>query len=314
MTRLADKDHLWYDMKVTNFEEVETALRAIERWANETSFSSGGYWTYDTLTTGRLEIDQAQVPGITEIYIYLPGEDSYLYLADFGPGSQLVELVAVEDLFITAGEDVHITSQVGGILLEDQGGGISITSNNDAITIYADSDISLLTDVGDIYCFASDDITLEAFDDINITADTGGVNIAAAVDVFIEPGSGQINMDGVTRWNSGEWKSYFDQGDIGGGSVTFNVGVANVQRIRMTANITSVTLTGLGAGYGNILWITLVQDGTGGRTITWPAAVKWPGGVAPTLTAAANGVDQFRMITLDSGTTWYATTVGLAFA
>lgn len=40
----------------------------------------------------------------------------------------------------------------------------------------------------------------------------------------------------------------------------------------------------------NILLI-LIQDGTGSRTATWPATVKWPGGTAPTLTTDASAVD-----------------------
>jgi hypothetical protein len=37
--------------------------------------------------------------------------------------------------------------------------------------------------------------------------------------------------------------------------------------------------------------LKLVQDATGSRTATWPAAVKWPGGTAPTLSTAANAID-----------------------
>lgn len=40
----------------------------------------------------------------------------------------------------------------------------------------------------------------------------------------------------------------------------------------------------------------------GAYAITWPAAVKWPGGTAPTLTAA--GVDVLVFITDDGGTNW----------
>lgn len=40
----------------------------------------------------------------------------------------------------------------------------------------------------------------------------------------------------------------------------------------------------------NIL-LMLIQDGTGGRTATFPATVKWAGGTAPTLTTTANGID-----------------------
>jgi len=41
--------------------------------------------------------------------------------------------------------------------------------------------------------------------------------------------------------------------------------------------------------------LTLIQDGTGGRTVTWPATVKWPGGVAPTLTTTANARDKVAL-------------------
>jgi len=40
----------------------------------------------------------------------------------------------------------------------------------------------------------------------------------------------------------------------------------------------------------------------GAYAITWPAAVKWPGGTAPTLTAS--GVDVLVFITDDGGTNW----------
>ena len=40
----------------------------------------------------------------------------------------------------------------------------------------------------------------------------------------------------------------------------------------------------------NIL-LVLKQDGTGSRTATWPVAVKWPGGTAPTLSTGANKID-----------------------
>jgi hypothetical protein len=39
--------------------------------------------------------------------------------------------------------------------------------------------------------------------------------------------------------------------------------------------------------------------------------VKWPGGVAPTLTTAANAVDMLSFITTDGGATWYGKLEGL---
>jgi len=35
----------------------------------------------------------------------------------------------------------------------------------------------------------------------------------------------------------------------------------------------------------------MVQDGTGGRTVTWPATVKWAGGVQPTWVTTANAIN-----------------------
>jgi len=37
--------------------------------------------------------------------------------------------------------------------------------------------------------------------------------------------------------------------------------------------------------------LTLIQDATGSRSITWPATVKWAEGTAPTLSTAAASVD-----------------------
>ncbi len=47
----------------------------------------------------------------------------------------------------------------------------------------------------------------------------------------------------------------------------------------------------------------------GAFAITWPAAVDWPDGTAPTLTAS--GVDQLVFTTRNAGTTWFGFVAGL---
>jgi hypothetical protein len=47
----------------------------------------------------------------------------------------------------------------------------------------------------------------------------------------------------------------------------------------------------------------------GAFLVTWPASVDWPGGTAPTLTAA--GVDQLVFTTRDAGTTYFGFVAGL---
>lgn len=47
----------------------------------------------------------------------------------------------------------------------------------------------------------------------------------------------------------------------------------------------------------NALYVlTVIQDGTGGRTLGWNAAYKFPGGTVPTVTATAGAVDVFSFI------------------
>ena len=59
------------------------------------------------------------------------------------------------------------------------------------------------------------------------------------------------------------------------------------------------------------LVLMLIQDGTGGRTATWPATVKWVGGSAPTLSTAAGAVDIVSFYY--DGTNYYGV-ASLAFA
>jgi hypothetical protein len=51
-------------------------------------------------------------------------------------------------------------------------------------------------------------------------------------------------------------------------------------------------------GFGFILELT----NGGAHTMTWPASVDWPAGVAPSLTSS--GVDVLVFVTRDGGTTW----------
>jgi hypothetical protein len=69
---------------------------------------------------------------------------------------------------------------------------------------------------------------------------------------------------------------------------------ANVTRI-FTASGGNVTFTAWNnpPPNGSLVTVIIVQDGTGSRTVTWPASVKWSGGTAPTLTTTASKRDAF---------------------
>lgn len=73
-----------------------------------------------------------------------------------------------------------------------------------------------------------------------------------------------------------------------GATKTIDFNNSNLQSITLTANCT-FTFSNPLAGFTYVLEI--IQDGTGSRLVTWPAAVKWSGGVAPTLTTTATKTD-----------------------
>jgi len=92
------------------------------------------------------------------------------------------------------------------------------------------------------------------------------------------------------------------------GALTLDIENGNSFEVTLTENVTGVTLSNPSPSgdYCEII-IKFKQDSTGSWTVGgWPAAVKWPGGAAPTITTTATtGVDIVALKTWDAGTTWY---------
>jgi hypothetical protein len=87
-----------------------------------------------------------------------------------------------------------------------------------------------------------------------------------------------------------------------------------VFNITLSTSITSLTFSNVPAS-GRVYTMTLIvtQAGGGSKTITWPAAVKWPNTTAPTLTTTSTKVDILTLMTPDGGTTWYGFVAGQNF-
>jgi hypothetical protein len=90
-----------------------------------------------------------------------------------------------------------------------------------------------------------------------------------------------------------------------GTTYTIDLAGGSVQILTLTGNCTFTFPT---ATAGQSFILLLKQDGTGGRTVTWPAAVKWPGGTAPTITSTALRLDKY-VFTAD-GTNFYGSVAG----
>ena len=114
--------------------------------------------------------------------------------------------------------------------------------------------------------------------------------------------------DKVSARNGGTWSGFADvEGrsmvtvrntathSSAGGALTVDFSARGWQEITLAANTGAVSFSG-GAYTGQRFILSLLQDGTGSRTVgSWNAAIKWAGS-APTLTTTANKRDVFEFI------------------
>jgi hypothetical protein len=93
-----------------------------------------------------------------------------------------------------------------------------------------------------------------------------------------------------------------------GATITMNPADSNIQQVTLGAAGRTFAFS-VTPPIGT--WIVkLIQDGTGGRTITtWPAAIKWQGGSAPSLSTGANKVDILTLVS-DGANVYAALTAG----
>lgn len=158
----------------------------------------------------------------------------------------------------------------------------------------------------------------------------GGGTINTATDVFIS----SIAVNEYLAWNNGtaKWNNTGLTGkaalSTGGGVETLNaLGSGSGTRAINLANgnVVSATLTGnttftfsgataATAATACSFGLYLTQDGTGNRTVTWPASVRWSGGTAPTISTGAADIDILVFETINGGAVWFGSLVGTNFS
>lgn len=82
---------------------------------------------------------------------------------------------------------------------------------------------------------------------------------------------------------------FTQQSATGDGTTTIDWNLGNKFKFTFGAYNETFTFTDPSKP-GNFI-LLLIQDTSGSRTVTWPASVKWPGGVAPTLSIDADATD-----------------------
>jgi hypothetical protein len=91
---------------------------------------------------------------------------------------------------------------------------------------------------------------------------------------------------------------------ISSGTLTLNLETSNIFTVSLNAAITTLTISNPPAsGSGGSFTLIFTADGTA-RAVTWPAAIKWANGTAPTITSTSGKVDSFAFFTSDGGTNW----------
>lgn len=159
-----------------------------------------------------------------------------------------------------------------------------------------------------------------------VTSNVSGINVAGIVTAtsFFGNGSGltgvgigstgSINTSGIvtaTSFNGnlnntviGNYTEKVSNLGSTGVSTTINLADGNVFTATLTGNCTFTFNTGVATGAASFTLI-LTNDGTAGRSIVWPASVKWPNNVTPVRTTTANATDIWSFFTPNNGTTWY---------
>jgi len=129
----------------------------------------------------------------------------------------------------------------------------------------------------------------------------------------IGAGSGDVTLTGTQTLTNKTIEAgtftngYTEEVATANTSTAYTIDLANgsVQVLTLTGNCTFTFPT---ATAGKSFILLLKQDGTGSRTATWPSAVKWPSGTAPTITSTASKLDKY-IFTAD-GTNWYGSDAG----
>lgn len=85
-----------------------------------------------------------------------------------------------------------------------------------------------------------------------------------------------------------------------GATINWDTNSGAVASVTLGGNHTMAAPTNLKTG--GSYWLSVIQDGTGSRTITWNSAFKWPGGTAPTLTTTASRKDLITCASFDGST------------
>jgi hypothetical protein len=91
---------------------------------------------------------------------------------------------------------------------------------------------------------------------------------------------------------------------IASSALSLDLATATLFSVTVNSNVTFTFANTPASPRVYSFMLQLIGDGTV-RSITWPTAVRWGGGVVPTPTSTASKVDTYSFLTHDGGTNWF---------
>jgi hypothetical protein len=143
-------------------------------------------------------------------------------------------------------------------------------------------------------------------DDIQFASLTGGpiayhdfFSVRKGTDVVTYGNSFEHVFEGTLTLDANNGATLITLTDAGGGA-SWSTDSGSFAKITLTANSTLNNL--IGVEVGGTYSLIVIQDGTGGWTLSFGTNFKFSGGVAPTITTTANAVDVLTILARDANT------------
>lgn len=141
--------------------------------------------------------------------------------------------------------------------------------------------------------------------------DTGGYFPGTDLETILQQIGASILGDFLTKINGGGG-TVQAHGNMGA-TETIDLANGNYHWGMLDANCT-FTFTVTADTKERWFTLELIEDATGGWTVTWPASVVWLGGSVPTHTTTAGTTTIYAFFTRNGGTTWIGGQLGAAFS
>lgn len=116
---------------------------------------------------------------------------------------------------------------------------------------------------------------------------TGDVSAADVRDILTDINDSELNLNDANEFS--KTQNFNATVLTDGANISWDASSNQVAKVTLAGNRTLDNPTNLIDGATYVLRV--IQDATGSRTLAYGSAYDFPGGTAPTLTAAANAVD-----------------------